>query len=81
MSIFRWNRQLFYRTLAILTVVTVLCLSSACKPSQRQSGPPEKITIAYSTASNAILVYIAFANEYFKEEGLLQRRSPISSEN
>jgi ABC-type nitrate/sulfonate/bicarbonate transport system substrate-binding protein len=78
MSIFRPYRQLFNTTLAIFTVVTVLCISSACKPSQRQSGPPEKMTIAYSTASNAILVYIAFANEYFKEEGLDATPQPHS---
>jgi ABC-type nitrate/sulfonate/bicarbonate transport system substrate-binding protein len=43
---------------------------SGCKPTQQQPGPREKITIAYSTASNAILVYIAFAKGYFAEEGL-----------
>lgn len=43
---------------------------TGCKPVQKQVGPREKVTIAYSTASNAILVYIAFANGYFVEEGL-----------
>jgi ABC-type nitrate/sulfonate/bicarbonate transport system substrate-binding protein len=43
---------------------------SGCKPVQKHTGPREKITIAYSTASNAILVYIAFAKSYFAEEGL-----------
>ncbi|HXC92851.1 MAG TPA: NrtA/SsuA/CpmA family ABC transporter substrate-binding protein [Geobacteraceae bacterium] len=42
----------------------------SCEPMQKQSGPREKLTIAYSTASNAVLVYIAFAKGYFWEEGL-----------
>jgi NitT/TauT family transport system substrate-binding protein len=49
----------------------VICFAGpGCKPVQKQAGPREKVTIAYSTASNAILVYIAFANGYFAEEGL-----------
>ncbi|MGC2061422.1 MAG: NrtA/SsuA/CpmA family ABC transporter substrate-binding protein [Thermodesulfovibrionales bacterium] len=45
------------------------CLIS-CKKQEKSPGPPERITIAYSTASNAVLVYIAFAKGYFAEEGL-----------
>jgi NitT/TauT family transport system substrate-binding protein len=41
-----------------------------CKQAKKQAGPREKITIAYSTSLNAILVYVAFANNYFAEEGL-----------
>ena len=48
-----------------LIVLTVI----GCQP-EKQAGPPEKVTIAYSTASNAILMYIAFAKNYFGEEGL-----------
>ena len=36
----------------------------------KKTGPPEKITIAYSTASNAMLMYIAFAKGFLAEEGL-----------
>jgi len=43
----------------------------ACqKEPQQQAGPSEKITIAYSTAYNALLVQIALAKGYFSEEGL-----------
>ena len=41
-----------------------------CESSQKQTGPREKITIAYSTTLNGILVYIAFSKGYFSEEGL-----------
>lgn len=55
----------------VLLALGVCTMSSlACKPAQKQSGPREKITIAYSTASNAVLMYIAFAKGYLAEEGL-----------
>ena len=54
----------------VLTAIVVIALTvTGCQP-QKQAGPPEKITIAYSTASNAILMCIAFAKDYFGEEGL-----------
>lgn len=54
----------------MLTIIAVIALTvNGCQP-QKQTGPPEKITIAYSTASNAILMYIAFAKDYFGEVGL-----------
>lgn len=65
------NFQAQYRyTLLFLTAIAFIALTiNGCQP-QKQAAPPEKITIAYSTVSNAILVYIAFAKDYFKEEGL-----------
>lgn len=45
------------------------CLMS-CNKADKIAGPREKITIAYSTSSNAILMYIAFANGYLAAEGL-----------
>ena len=51
-----------------LVVLAIIVFSEA--GCQQQAGPPEKITIAYSTASNAILMYIAFAKDYFAQEGL-----------
>jgi ABC-type nitrate/sulfonate/bicarbonate transport system substrate-binding protein len=59
--------------LAVCTIVALAVMATiplGCKPTQKQAGPREKITIAYSTASNAVLVYIAFAKGYFAEEGL-----------
>ena len=55
----------------ILTAVLGLAvfLGSGCQ-QQKQAVPPEKITIAYSTASNAMLMYIALAKGYFGDAGL-----------
>lgn len=47
----------------------LFCLLS-CNKVEKIAGPREKITIAYSTSSNAILMYIAFAKGFLAEEGL-----------
>ncbi len=53
----------------VLTAIILIALTvDGCQ--QKQALPPEKITIAYSTASNAMLIYIAFAKDYFQEEGV-----------
>jgi len=52
----------FFVALAVIVFSAAGC--------RQQTGPPDKITIAYTTASNGILTYIAFVKGYFKEEGL-----------
>jgi NitT/TauT family transport system substrate-binding protein len=62
---------LFLRSILLILLILSLLLSiTSCKKWNKSADPPEKITIAYSTAPNAILVYIAFAKGYFAEEGL-----------
>lgn len=41
-----------------------------CQSWEKPSGAREKVTIAYSTAANSVLMYIAFAKGYLAEEGL-----------
>ena len=62
------KKQLRFSALFLSTFLFIVFAINGCQ--QQKTSPPEKITIAYSTASNAILVYIAFARNYFKEEGL-----------
>jgi ABC-type nitrate/sulfonate/bicarbonate transport system substrate-binding protein len=58
-------------SIVIFVALAVIAWSgSGCTPPDKQAGPREKITFAYSTAPNAALVHIAFANGYFSEEGL-----------
>lgn len=52
---------------ACLTLITLNI--TGCQP-QKQEGPPEKVTIAYSTAGNAILMNIAYAKGFLAKEGL-----------
>jgi len=56
------------RRFTILVLAVIALTITGCQ--QKQAGPPEKVTIAYSTASNAMLMYIAFAKGYLAEEGL-----------
>jgi ABC-type nitrate/sulfonate/bicarbonate transport systems, periplasmic components len=55
-------------TIFVLTAIALIALTG-CQP-EKQAGPPEKVTIAYSTSFSAILVHIAFTKGYFGEEGL-----------
>jgi len=65
---FRKHSRLVALFLLVLTVI--VGPGTGCRQREKQAGPPEKITIAYSTASNAILMYIALAKDYFAQEGL-----------
>jgi sulfonate transport system substrate-binding protein len=57
-------------TVFVLTAITFFALTvTGCQP-QKPALPPQKITIAHSTAGNAILMSIAIAKDYLKEEGL-----------
>jgi NitT/TauT family transport system substrate-binding protein len=60
--------------IVITILFVVICLGVYAgfrlKNKNLNAGPPEKITIAYSTASNATLAHIALAKGYFKAEGL-----------
>jgi NitT/TauT family transport system substrate-binding protein len=60
---------------ALVSTIVIIGLiawaASGCKPAaDKQAGPREKITFAYTTAPEAVLVQIAFAKGFFAEEGL-----------
>ena len=71
--LYQGNRKLSFLLKRIIVMLLIsgllLCLMS-CNREKKVVGPPEKIAIAYSTASNAILMYIAFAKGFLAEEGL-----------
>ena len=55
----------------ILVALAVIVWSViGCKPPDKQAGLREKITFAYTTAPEAVLVQIAFGKGFFAEEGL-----------
>jgi len=64
---FDFKVHLRFVPLFLAALAVTLFSAAGC---QQQTCPPEKITIAYTTASNGILTYIAFVKSYFKEEGL-----------
>jgi sulfonate transport system substrate-binding protein len=59
-----------FAALFLAVCAVIVCSGTACKPSQKQAGLPEKITIASVTNMGSVLLHIAFAKGYFKEEGL-----------
>ena len=54
----------------LLTVAAVFVCSGTGCTRQEQAGPPEKITIAYSSIPHTALFHIAFAKGFFSAEGL-----------
>jgi NitT/TauT family transport system substrate-binding protein len=66
-------------TVLVLTAIAVIALTvTGCQP-EKQVGPSEKVTIAYSTSFSAVLVHIAFTKGYFGEEGLDATPQPHAS--
>jgi ABC-type nitrate/sulfonate/bicarbonate transport system substrate-binding protein len=55
---------------ALVILAVIAWSASGCTPPDKQAGPREKITVAYSANPNAILVHIASTKGYFAEEGL-----------
>ena len=56
---------------SILVILAVIALFGiGCTQRDKKAGPREKITIAYTSAFDAVLVHIAFAKGFFAEEGL-----------
>jgi len=68
-----WISSLFLVRQTLCTLLSLamftLCISG-CKPSRKQVGPREKITIAYSTIPHTVLFHIAFVKGFFSSEGL-----------
>jgi NitT/TauT family transport system substrate-binding protein len=63
-----FQKHLRFAALFLSTLLFIVLTINGCQ--QQKNSPPEKITIAYSTAPNAILMDIALAKDYFREEGL-----------
>ena len=49
-----------FATLSFILPALITLTVTGCQP-QKQTGPPGKITIAYTTLINIVLVHIAFA--------------------
>jgi sulfonate transport system substrate-binding protein len=63
-----FQKHLRFVALFLNILLFIVFTINGCQ--QQKTSPPEKITIAHSTAGNAILMNIAFAKDYFREEGL-----------
>ncbi len=56
--------------LILILLISLTFGLAACNKTETATGPREKMTIAYWTGPSAALVQIAFAKNYFTEEGL-----------
>ena len=55
---------------AIAALSICACFCACTRTDQKPAGPPEKITIAYSTLPETALAQVAQSRSYFREEGL-----------
>jgi ABC-type nitrate/sulfonate/bicarbonate transport system substrate-binding protein len=56
--------------LAVLALATGVCFSACTRTDNKPAGPSEKITIAYSATTDAVLAEVAQSRGYYREEGL-----------
>ncbi|MBI5101435.1 MAG: NrtA/SsuA/CpmA family ABC transporter substrate-binding protein, partial [Nitrospirae bacterium] len=64
------RRYFLLRSLAVMLMISALAFCFISCRSKKAAGPPEKITIAYSTLPNSVLVHIALLKGFFIAEGL-----------
>jgi len=62
--------SLFRSILAIAALMACAVLCACTRTEQQPAGPPEKITIAISATTDAVLAEVAQVNGYFRQEGL-----------
>jgi len=58
------------RAISIVIVVMTVATATGCVQEQKYTGPVEKVTIAEAGQPIGALLYIAFENGYFTNEGL-----------
>jgi NitT/TauT family transport system substrate-binding protein len=57
-------------TIAVAALATAACLFACTRTDRKPAGPPEKVTIAYSATTDAVLAEVAHVKGYFLQEGL-----------
>ncbi len=66
------------RAIAFFPLIVFLsAFSTGCNQPQTQTGPPEKITIAYSTLPHTTVFHIAFLKGFLSAEGLEVKANPF----
>jgi len=57
-------------TIAVITLAMAGSLMACTPTDQKPASPPEKVTIAFSATTDAVLAEVAQVKGYFKQEGL-----------
>jgi NitT/TauT family transport system substrate-binding protein len=63
-----FQKHLRFAALFLSTLLFIVFTINGCQ--RQKTSPPEKITIAYTTNLNPVLIHIALVKGFFKEEGL-----------
>lgn len=66
----RIKHHLLRLAAAATALTTCACLFACDRAATKPAGPPEKVTIAYSATTDAVLAEIALVKGYFLQEGL-----------
>jgi len=57
-------------SLAVSVLAIVVCIFGCTRQEGKSGGPAEKVTIAYSATTDAVLAEVAHIRGYYREEGL-----------
>ena len=64
------KRLLMRMTIAAALLATAASLFACTQQERKPAGPPEKVTIAFSATTDAVLAEVAQVKGFFREEGL-----------
>jgi sulfonate transport system substrate-binding protein len=57
-------------TIAVAALAICACFFACTRTDRKPAGPPEKVTIAYSATTDAVLAEVAHVKGYYLQEGL-----------
>jgi len=63
-------KRLVRISVAVSALVLVVCFFACTRTGNKSAGPAEKITIAYSATTDAVLAEVSQSRGYYREEGL-----------
>jgi sulfonate transport system substrate-binding protein len=64
------KRLLIRMAVAVVALATAACLCACSRSDRKPAVPPDKVTIACSTTTDAVLAEVAYVKGYFLQEGL-----------
>ena len=64
------RRLLVWMQIAFTAILLGAVLFACKRPDQQSATPTEKVTIAYSATTDAVLAVVAHSRGYYREKGL-----------
>jgi NitT/TauT family transport system substrate-binding protein len=69
-AFFNKNRSPIMMIAAVFALAICGCFSACTRTDNKPAGPPEKVTIAFSATTDAVLAEVALVKGFFLQEGL-----------